>query len=179
MNRYSFLVLSSLFLAAPAHADGVLVGHPVDFRIASGTGIVFDTLAVTVDTMTVDFCGTTDVTYDVGATFDIDDPILLPVGEICGISLALTGTTDITGHGTGGGTFALALALAVIQIPVYPSITVTSTSSDGYAIELATPDWVTATDLELATNVHRTVTSASSIHPSLRASVRDDSTILQ
>ena len=170
-----FLLLSDL-----ARAEGVVVGHPVDFRIAAGTGLTFNSLSMAVTSMTVDFCGGSPHTYDVNTTFHIGDEILLPVGEICGVDLNLTGTTVISGVGTAGGTFELDIQLSVVQIEVDPSVTVASTgSSSADSIELAQPNWVTASALALSTGVNRVVTSSSTEHPSLRSSVRNASTILE
>jgi hypothetical protein len=176
LRWFAFAPFLALSLSSTASAGGVIVGTPVDVVAAPGSGLTFTSLSLPISTITVDFCGLGTEQFDVDAVLALGDPLLLPAGELCGLSVALSGTTVFTGTGTGGGSFELDLDLAVIEIPLDPSVTVTSSSGPSL-LELASADWVTASSLELGPSVNRVVNSTSTEHPALRAAVRNDSTV--
>jgi hypothetical protein len=175
------LALALSLLPVVAHADGVIIGHPVSLRFAAGDGLTYTSGSIAVTTEVVEFCNATTVEIDVDQVLEIGDPVLLPVGTICGIDLHLDDPTLLEGTGAGGS-FEMALTMAVIQIEVDPPLVVTESGgvgvSDAVAVELGDPDWVTASMLQLGTGIHRVITSSHALHDTLKASVRNDSTVV-
>ncbi len=161
---------------------GVIIGHPVTLRFAAGDGLTYTSGSISVTDQVVEFCDSTILTMEVDQVLEIGDPVLLPVGTICGIDLHLDAPTLLEGTGSGGS-FEMALTMAVIQIEVDPPLVVTQSGSTGtsgaVAVELADPDWVTASMLQLGTGIHRSISSTHLLHDTLKASVRNDSTVVE
>lgn len=173
--------LVSLFLfSSLAHADGVIIGHPVGLRFAAGTGLTYTSGSISVTDEVVRFCDDSTLTIPVDDTLAIGDTVLLPAGDICGVELLLDGPVLLTGTGNAGGSFTLSLSLSVVQIEVDPPLEVSASgTSDADAVELGAPDFVTASLLQLGPGITRTVTPGHALHDTLKASVRDESSIVR
>jgi hypothetical protein len=178
-NRVGLLAL--LLVPTVARADGVVVGHPVNLRFGAGTGLSYTSGSISVTDQVVEFCTGSPLTMEIDDVVAIGDPVLLPVGTICAVELYLDAPVLLDGTGNGGS-FELALELSVIRIEVDPPLVVTQSgstgTSDATAVELAYPDWITSASLQLSTNVHRVIDSQHASHDTLKARVRDDSSVV-
>ncbi|MBA2320254.1 MAG: hypothetical protein H0V89_03775 [Deltaproteobacteria bacterium] len=178
LNRALFATVA-LGLSTTASA-GVLIGHPVPFKIADANGITFTSLQLPVSDQVVEYCVGSPLLYAVDDVLGIDDLLGLPAGEICGIDLYLSAPVVITGVGNAGGTFTLTLDMLAIHVSVDPSLVVsTSHTSAADAVTLADLDWISASSLGLATGVHRNIALGDSGYYALRDAVRRDSSIAQ
>lgn len=174
----SSLTLFALALAPVALAS-VGQGHPVPLRFAAGAGLTYTSGSISIADEIVHFCDDTTQTYDVDEIVDIGDPIVLPPGEICGVELVLDAPIALAGTGSGG-TFSLGLDAGTIVLTLDPSLTVSQQeTSDADFVELASPDWITATSLQMQQGVHRSVTYGHTLHAQLRGDVLGDSAILR
>jgi hypothetical protein len=177
---FRILVPSALMLSVIPAEAGVVLGHPVDLRIAAAEGISFTDLVLVVGEMEAEPCDAGEpVVFDVDATFDLDDPFTLPEGTWCGIRLEILEPVVIEGSGTEGGTFAMTLAMSHIPLNLGEDPLVVTTTTGGVAVELAAPGWTDPEMLELAPSQHRTFTAGTEPGATLKHRIVNGSSVVR
>ena len=156
-------------------------GQPVPARVASASGLVFDSAEMFVTERHVQACNNTWAHTNVDVAVDLlaNDAVVIPNGTICGVDLDIDGPIVIEGHGTGGGTFVLELDVPVVHVEVSPQLTVANNTSAADWVELGAPGWVTATSLGLDPNEHIVVDTNHGLHAALAAALANDSVVLR
>jgi hypothetical protein len=173
MFRFAAL-LAPLLVSNIALAGGVAVGHPVEF--SGGTGIALASGYLPVSSLVFDRCDGTYTTTAVNANVDAVNggEIMVPDGLTCGIRINLSGPAHLEGSGNGG-TFTADITATYIHVEVETPIHVVDGTSNASLVQLASPDWITATNLGLSSGTHVVIDSSSTIHPTLRDRLRASS----
>jgi hypothetical protein len=93
-------------------------------------------------------------------------------------SLEIVEPVELDGIGVAGGSFESDLAMAAIEIEIDPAVVI-NTTAGATALQLAEPGWTSAQALSLTTGVHRVFTSATEPGTTLKARIRDRSSVVE
>jgi len=174
------VLLSNLFLVGAADAS-VYIGNPsLTVLVAPGSNIVFDSVTLDRAVPRLNACSPPPALNGGSPAELMGDFLSLPI-DACAIGIETGDLVTIEGHGTAGGTFTLELNVGdlVRTLQTSEEMWVNTSVSKAFILELASPNWVSASGLGLVSGQHVTIDSGSGLYSTLVGDIQYDSSLFR